>query len=96
MKIRLLGAFNHDHLSIPAGTVLDLADRELGHRLVLLGVAEMAGPERAVIEPEETRLDASVEHVLVIPNEDIVAPVRRARGRPRKTAGTAPAESDAE
>jgi len=54
LRIRLLISFNRDHLELPAGMVIAVpADK--ARELVSRGVAEMAEPIHAVVEPREKR-----------------------------------------
>jgi len=73
--IRLLVTFRFDHCELQAGTVIAVP-AELARSLILRGVAEMAEPERMVIEPQETRV-ASVDA-----RANYGPPHRR--GRPKK------------
>jgi len=55
VSIRLLLPLRYDHISLGAGTIIALS-REDAQKLIATGIAEMAEPERAVIEPQETRV----------------------------------------
>jgi hypothetical protein len=55
MQIRLLETFKYDHCEFPTGIVIDVpAGKAL--ELIHRGVAEMAEPIKAIVEPEETRI----------------------------------------
>jgi len=54
-SIRLKVEFSFDHCHIPAGTVISVP-AEIARDLAQRGVAEMAEPQHAVIEPQETRM----------------------------------------
>jgi hypothetical protein len=54
-SIRLIYEFSYDHAEIPAGTVIAVP-AGLARDFINRGIAEAVEPERAVIEPQETRL----------------------------------------
>lgn len=54
MQIRLKVSFHFDHCELPAGMVITVP-AEKAHELVSRGVAELAEPQHAVLQPEETR-----------------------------------------
>ena len=81
VRIRLLAAFTHHHLSIPANSTLDFDDRQLAERLVELGVAEFLEPRHAVLYPQETRAAVTFVEEADESNEP---EIKRPRGRPRK------------
>ena len=55
VSIRLLLPLRFDHFEIPAGTVIAVP-AGLAGMAVQRRVAEMVEPERAVVEPQETRV----------------------------------------
>ena len=61
-SIRLNVPLKFDHFEVPKGTVLTFEyvplgnPQELTQQAVQRGIATMAEPERAVIEPQETRM----------------------------------------
>lgn len=67
--IRLLEAFRFHHHELPVGETIAVRD-ELAHRLQRLGIAEFAEPLKAIVMPEETRLQEPMQ--------------TRGRGRPPK------------
>lgn len=52
--IRLLQSIGRDHITLAPGTVLSLPSDQAA-RFVRAGIAEWAEPERAIVEPDETR-----------------------------------------
>jgi hypothetical protein len=54
--IRLKVSFTFDHCEIPAGTNISIP-AGIAFDLINRGVAEMAEPEKAVIEPQENRVN---------------------------------------
>lgn len=52
--IRLKVSFHFDHCELPAGMVITVP-AEKAQELVSRGVAELAEPQHAVVQPEETR-----------------------------------------
>jgi hypothetical protein len=54
-SIRLKQTFKFDHCEISAGTVIAVP-AEKAFELIQRGVADMIGPEHAVVEPQETRV----------------------------------------
>lgn len=60
MRIRLFETFKFDHCEFPTGMVLDVpAGKAL--ELIHRGVAEVAEPIKAVIEPQETRVMPAIQ-----------------------------------
>lgn len=57
INIRLLLSLKRDHIELPEGLVIGLP-ADVAHKLVVSGVAEMAEPRQAVVQPEETRIYA--------------------------------------
>lgn len=54
-KIRLKYRFTMDHCEIPAGTEMTLP-AGIAERLIRQQAADLIEPEKAVVEPEETRV----------------------------------------
>jgi hypothetical protein len=54
IKILLNRSFTFDHCELPAGMVIAVP-AEKARELIQRGVAQTVEPERAVIEPRETR-----------------------------------------
>lgn len=52
--VKLKVSFHFDHCELPAGMVLTVP-AEKAQELVSRGVAELAEPQHAVVQPEETR-----------------------------------------
>jgi hypothetical protein len=55
ITVRLKVAFRFDHCEIPEGTVIAVPSG-IAQMLILRGVAELASPEHAVVQPDETRI----------------------------------------
>jgi hypothetical protein len=55
ITVRLLLPLKHDHIELPEGMIISLP-AEAAHKLVMSGIAVMAEPERAVVQPQETRV----------------------------------------
>jgi hypothetical protein len=53
-SIRLRYKFSFDHCEIPAGTVITVP-AGLARELVARQAADLVEPERAIVQPEETR-----------------------------------------
>jgi len=68
VMIRLMVEFQHHHHVLPIGSLLSVP-ADTARRLVGAELAAMAEPERAIVEPEETRTEY---------------PALRPRGRPRR------------
>jgi hypothetical protein len=54
--IRLKYPLRFDHFEIPAGVLIQIP-ADLAHTAVQRGIATMAEPERAVVEPQEIRTE---------------------------------------
>jgi hypothetical protein len=53
--VRLLMPLKFHHHELEAGLVIGLPP-DRAHRLIQAGIAEMAEPERAVVQPQEKRI----------------------------------------
>jgi hypothetical protein len=56
IAIRLICPLRFDHFEMPGGTLV-MVPPDVARRAVMQGIAVMAEPERAVVEPKETRVN---------------------------------------
>ena len=87
--IRLIQTFKCDHHSLAPGELIDVSD-DRARQFVLLGIAEYAEPQRAVIVPNETRATepaTAEESRIVVPRMTVGPPPRRGPGRPPRQQG---------
>lgn len=55
IMVRFFHPLRYDHFDIPAGTIIAVP-AGIAHTAIQRGIAEMAEPEKAIVEPQETRV----------------------------------------